>query len=107
MAIKEVLVITLQAWLATEDVVLVDVREPDEWAAGHIEGAIHVPLGAFKSGAFELPELAGKKLVFQCRSGVRSMAAAEIVAARHPDVELWNLTGGILAWIEDGGAVVK
>ncbi len=44
-----------------EDVTVLDVREPEEWAAGHIEGALHVPLGLLPQRVHEVPE--GRVLV--------------------------------------------
>ena len=78
---------------------LVDVREPAEYDAEHIEGAVPFPLSTFDPAA--LPDPADKAIVFQCGSGVRSARAAEaamaagIPAGRH-------LAGGINAWKRSG-----
>ncbi len=74
--------------------VLVDVRTPAEFAEGHIAGAVNMPLDSFDPAA--VPQVPGKQTVLYCRSGKRSLAAAEQLAqatgsARH-------LAGGILAW---------
>ena len=59
----------------TGDTVFVDVRELDEWEAGHIPGALHVPLGELQA---RWPELrASDSVVAVCRSGNRSTTAAK------------------------------
>lgn len=75
--------------------ILVDVREQHEWDAGHAPQAVHVPLGNLDAAA--LP--AGSVLVV-CRSGSRSSAAAQQLAAAGVDVR--NVTGGMQAWAEAG-----
>ena len=56
-----------------EDVTVLDVREPEEWAAGHVEGALHIPLGLLPERVHEVPE--GRVLVV-CKVGGRSAQAA-------------------------------
>ena len=80
--------------------VLVDVREPEEHAAYRIAGAKLVPLSAFTTDA--LPDHVGKKLVMQCKGGVRSHTACEMVAAKYPTLNVFNLEGGIAAWAQAG-----
>lgn len=65
--------------LVAEGAILVDVRSPAEFAGGHLEGAINVPVEAIGARA---PELArrGQKLVVYCRSGARSGSAAAALA---------------------------
>ena len=77
---------------------LVDVREPYEYEAGHLEGSVHIPLG-------ELPERIGEIApdsapVFICRSGGRSLAACEF-ALRAGIASPANLDGGLQAWARD------
>ena len=75
---------------------LVDVREPREFAAGHLESARNIPLAEL---AERLPEIAnaGATPVFMCRSGARSLTACNI-ALRGEIAEAINLDGGLLAW---------
>lgn len=81
---------------------VVDVREPFEWVAGHIAGARHVPLGRISPR--EVP--GDRPVVLVCRSGNRSGVAAELlVAAGHPDVA--NLAGGMIAWEAAGFPLVS
>jgi rhodanese-related sulfurtransferase len=80
---------------ATGSAVFVDVREPDEWAEGHIPGALHIPLADLPQRASELP--ADADLILVCRSGGRSFVATEfLVRTGYPRVA--NMVGGMLAW---------
>jgi rhodanese-related sulfurtransferase len=84
------------------EVQVVDVREPDEWDAGHIELAGHIPAAALGDHLRELDR--ARPVVTVCRSGSRSSDAARVLAAEGFSAE--NLDGGMLAWEEAGHAVV-
>ena len=86
------------AALEAGEVQLIDVREPDEWAAGRIEGAQHIPLGEVSGRAGEVDK--DRQVVFQCLGGVRSLMAAE--AFRKAGYDAWSMAGGITAWDEAG-----
>lgn len=81
---------------------LVDVREPDEWEAGHAPTAVHIPLGELGHRVGELP--ADQKLVMVCRSGNRSAHATRALVEHGYDAV--NLTGGMKAWAAAGLEVV-
>ncbi len=81
---------------AAGEVLLVDVREPYEHAAGHIAGALHVPLERLPA---EAERLAGV-VVFYCRVGARSALATQ--AGRASGLEAYNLAGGLVAWAAEG-----
>jgi adenylyltransferase/sulfurtransferase len=74
---------------------LIDVREPEEFAASHLPRAINIPLGTVEQHSRQLPH-AGT-VVFVCRSGVRSRQACAL-ADRMGVSEAWQLEGGLLAW---------
>ena len=76
-------------------VTVVDVREPREFAAGHLAGAVNLPLGELPRRYTEIP--LEFPVVFVCRSGVRSRAACELAAAAGIRSPL-HLEGGLLAW---------
>ncbi|MBC9007117.1 rhodanese-like domain-containing protein, partial [Micromonospora aurantiaca (nom. illeg.)] len=77
-------------------VTLVDVREPDEWAAGHAPHALHLPLGSLNPA--DVP--AGRPVIAVCRSGKRStIATGKLLAA---GLDARNLTGGMTAWAQAG-----
>jgi rhodanese-related sulfurtransferase len=80
---------------------LLDVREPHEWQAGHAPEAVHLPLGLLEPGA--VPG-AGPVLVI-CRSGNRSAYAT--AALRSVGREAFNVAGGMQAWSQAGRPVVR
>lgn len=82
--------------------VLLDVREDDEWEAGHAPHAEHVPLAAVAAAA---DRFAGRTVLTLCRSGGRSAKAAEALAAAGVDVG--NVAGGMTAWAAAGMPVVR
>jgi len=80
-------------------VVVVDVREPVEWAQGHIPDAVHIPLGTLLNQPREL--LQQDNIIFVCAEGVRSAVACEVAAAIGKK-RLFNLEGGTVAWGRQG-----
>lgn len=93
---------TLKKWLGLNEVVLIDVRESLENKLEKIQGSKNIPLTKICANDIILPEHKNKKIVIHCRSGTRSMTACEKISSENPDIELWNLEGGILAWIQEG-----
>jgi rhodanese-related sulfurtransferase len=88
-----------RALQALGEVVLVDVREPEEFVEEHIPGALHMPLSQFDPESLLLP---AKPVVLLCLSGGRSAkAAACLMAAGFGDTR--HLRGGLLAWKAAGG----
>lgn len=81
---------------------LLDVRQPDEYEWAHVPGACLIPLAEVPDRIGELP--AGEELVVICRSGARSLAAAEFLDQQQ--IRAVNVAGGTLAWIESGREVV-
>lgn len=79
--------------LIQEGAVVVDVREPAQWRAGHIRGSVNIPLMDVLARRDELPE---GPVVTVCRSGPRSARAAELLAAYGH--ETYNLRGGLREW---------
>ncbi|MGW3498221.1 rhodanese-like domain-containing protein [Streptomyces sp. NPDC001020] len=82
------------------EAVLLDVREADEYAAGHAPGSHWQPLIAIAAGADLPTEAQGRPVLAICRSGNRSQKAAEVLAARGVDVA--NVSGGMRAWAAAG-----
>ena len=82
------------ATLVADGAILLDVREPHEWQAGHAPEARHIPLSQLSHRAKELP--AGRRVVTVCRSGSRSARAAALLARSGRRVS--NLAGGMHAW---------
>lgn len=81
-----------------DDVHVLDVREQDEWDAGHVEGSQHIPLGELVQRAGEVPQ--DRRVVVVCRSGGRSAQATAYLAAG--GWEAVNLHGGLQAWAAAG-----
>jgi rhodanese-related sulfurtransferase len=84
------------------EALVVDVREPAEFAGAHIPGALSVPLG--KLAGLDLTALGGRAVVLVCATGRRSSMACDQLASRVPD-GVHTLTGGLAAWREAGGTV--
>lgn len=89
----------LEAMLRQNAAVVVDVREVDEFAAGHIPGAINMPLSTFQPS--QLPNPAGKKLVLACLGGKRSAMALDKCGVAQAEVDT-HLAGGFGAWQSAG-----
>ncbi len=84
-----------QAWL-------LDVREDDEWAAGHVPGATHIPLGQLGERTGELPQ--SDEIYVICRSGMRSGRAAQALTGAG-----WraiNVAGGMQDWAVAGRPMI-
>jgi rhodanese-related sulfurtransferase len=77
-----------------EHLVVLDVREDDEWAAGHIEGSLHIPLMHLANRFTEVPT--GGQTLVVCRVGSRSAHAAAYLLQQ--GVDAVNLAGGLAAW---------
>lgn len=82
-----------------DDAYLLDVREPDEWAAGHAPGAHHLPMMEVPARLAELP--ADQELVVVCRSGGRSGQVVSYLLGNGWD-NVRNLDGGMQEWATTG-----
>ena len=82
--------------------VLLDVRERDEWRAGHAPQARHLVLNQLQERLGDLP--ADRQIITVCRSGRRSAMAAKLLSRR--GYTATNLTGGMNAWVSAGLPVV-
>ncbi|OON73290.1 rhodanese-like domain-containing protein [Streptomyces tsukubensis] len=91
--------------LSDEDFLL-DVREDDEWQAGHAEGALHIPMSDFVSRVGELTEAAPQdgKVNVICRSGGRSAQVTMFLVQQ--GVDAVNVDGGMQAWEAAGRPIV-
>jgi rhodanese-related sulfurtransferase len=88
--------------LTASGAVILDVREPDEWRAGHAPDAQWVPMGEIPSALASLPR--DRRIVAICRSGNRSARVTEFLLAQGFDAV--NLAGGMKAWAGLGLPVV-
>ena len=81
-----------------EDIVLVDVREPHEWNAGHLQNAQHIPMGQLVARLAEIPR--DREVVMICRSGARSAHAQHhLLQSGYERVR--NLAGGMMRWARE------
>ncbi len=80
--------------LESGEAIALDVREPYEWQAGRIDGALHIPLGELRQRPSELPK--STPIVAVCRSGSRSSAV--VGPLRQLGYEVLNLAGGLASW---------
>jgi len=83
---------------------ILDVREPDEWAEGHIPGAVHIPLGSLPARTGELDS--SVSVIVVCRSGVRSLTGADILLKAGFD-DAKSLAGGMLDWAAAGQPIER
>ena len=83
-----------------EDFLLIDVREPHEHAAFNIGGEL-IPLSEILSHTHKIPE--GKKIIFYCQKGIRSVIAIQRLQQKFPGNELINLSGGMEEWARHFG----
>ena len=83
---------------------IIDVRTPEEYAEGHVEGAKLIPVDELADRLAEVPK--DRQVYVYCRSGKRSARAAALLASQGFD-KVENVLGGILAWQAAGHPVVK
>ncbi|BDY12624.1 rhodanese-like domain-containing protein [Hydrogenimonas cancrithermarum] len=82
------------------DVVILDVRRPEEYREGHLEGARLIPVQELDRRLADLEMLKHKTILVYCRSGIRSVMASRKLAAN--GFKPYNLKGGINAWKNEG-----
>ncbi|MEO6333730.1 MAG: rhodanese-like domain-containing protein, partial [Pyrinomonadaceae bacterium] len=81
---------------AGEDIQLIDVRQPEEWAFAQIEGAKLIPMGEILNRMDEIDET--RETVLHCKAGMRSANAVQALQRAGFKGDLKNLKGGITAW---------
>jgi rhodanese-related sulfurtransferase len=84
---------------AERDLLLLDVREPDEWADGHAPGAVHIPMREVPRRLSELPR--DRPIALICRGGPRSSLVGSVLLS-HGFARLVNVWGGMTGWMEAG-----
>lgn len=87
-----------------DDAYLLDVRDPDEWAAGHAPGAYHLPMQEIPGRLAEVP--ADRDVVVVCRVGSRSAQVVAYLLQRGLE-NVANLDGGMYAWVAAGRPMVS
>ena len=87
----------------TEGTYLLDVREDDEWAAGHIEGSVHIPMSGLLARTGEVPK--DRDVVVVCKVGARSAQVTAYLRQQGWET-VRNLDGGMHAWADAGRPMV-
>lgn len=94
----------IRAAEVTDEAYLLDVREDDEWQAGHIPGAVHVPMSGLLARLDEVPK--DRDVVVVCKVGGRSAQVTAYLAQQGwPNVR--NLDGGVVEWVRAGRELVS
>ncbi|TLQ44813.1 rhodanese-like domain-containing protein [Streptomyces marianii] len=85
---------------------VLDVREDDEWAAGHVEGAMHIPISDFVARIGEVTEAVagGRRAYVMCRVGGRSAQVTQYLVQQ--GIDAVNIDGGMQAWDSAGRPMV-
>jgi len=96
---QEITAQELDSLVRNGEALVVDVREANEFADGHIPGAINMPLSTFH--ASKLPHPAGRRLILNCLGGKRSGMALDKCAVAQAEVDT-HLAGGFGAWVQSG-----
>lgn len=81
------------------DQYVLDVREDDEWAAGHMPGAVHIPMSGLLARVAEVPK--DRDVVVVCKVGARSAQVTAYLRQQGWST-VANLDGGVVAWVQAG-----
>ncbi|MFD7609997.1 rhodanese-like domain-containing protein [Streptomyces sp. NPDC059828] len=97
---------SIEAASVPADGLVVDVREGDEWVAGHVEGALHIPMSDFVARFGEVTEAVadGRRAHVMCRVGGRSAQVTQYLVQQ--GIDAVNIDGGMLAWQSAGRPMV-
>lgn len=104
--ITEVDPAAMSASMQAGGVVVVDVREPDEFAQGHVEGAVNIPRGVAEMGVPRLAPDPATRIIFYCAGGGRSALVADNLR-QMGYANVSSLAGGFQTWARSGGKVVR
>jgi len=85
------------ALLNDDRTILIDVREPNEFASGHIENAKHIPYGRLEEKIYELEPHQESPIIVVCQTGTRSQPACKKLTQRG-FTQIYEMKGGMLAW---------
>lgn len=92
--------------LRNSEAILIDVREPDEFLKQHIAFAQSLPLGMFSDLLSDFPFPQDRKIIMQCLGGKRGENACTILSTRGIPNEIYNISGGITAWQNEGLPII-
>jgi len=89
-----------------EDAIVIDIRDPAEYAQGHVPNARHIPAGELARRSSELEKWKNQPLILCCATGARSNAALETLRKAGFD-KLYNLRGGMMEWQKAGQPISR
>ena len=104
--LKEVGTLQATQLINRNNAVLLDVREANEYAGGHLPNAVHIPVSELGSRGSELGKLSSRPVIAYCERGQRSRAAGTALS-KLGFTDIYQLTGGFRAWKDAGLPVVK
>lgn len=99
MNVKTVDVTTAKKWLDKKQAILIDVREPAEYASQKIVGAALHPVGSISVNSIPQTD---KKILIYCQKGARGSNACQKLMTENEELEVYNIEGGIEAWHQAG-----
>lgn len=103
MPVQQIDAATAKQWLTNNEAILIDVREPAEYASMNVIGAELHPLGSIGCG--DLP-CTDKKILIHCQSGMRGNSACQKLVSEDDSLTVYNIEGGISA-LKDAGLPVE
>ncbi|MCH1627265.1 rhodanese-like domain-containing protein [Ferdinandcohnia quinoae] len=83
----------------SKNITLIDVRQPNEFRASHIKGAVNIPLSQIKRKKTNIP--VEREIILYCQTGIRSKQAAKVIKRRYKEIPIAHLKGGLYAWKGD------
>lgn len=95
--IKSIDAKTAHEWLCRKEAILIDVREPEEYNTIHILGASLIPVGSIEANKLP-PQASNKKIIVHCKLGKRGDMACEKLLSENPNLDVYNIEGGIDEW---------
>lgn len=95
----------IRQWWEAGQAVIVDVREPDEFERGAIDGALNLPLSRFDPALVPHPA-PGQHLVLHCMKGIRCAPASDQLVASGWSGEIVRMQGGLIGWVAAGGPTI-
>lgn len=96
MIVQNIDVLTAKTWLETKEALFIDVREINEFQQGYILGAVLCPLSNLCDSAISYYD---QKMVIYCKKGGRSYQACQYLLDKNSNLKIFNLDGGIEAWL--------
>lgn len=99
--VKSISPIVANEWLSNNEAILIDVRESIEHDEIHIAGAHLIPSGTITINKLPI-DINNKKIIVHCMHGKRSSMVCEKLLSRDPNLDIYNLDGGIVAWENAG-----